>query len=65
MLLRGFPLGASEGLRHSDEVVTFGLCDEPGKREQLATSLLGQAGEVRAIRFDCSQHSYARTQVVF
>jgi hypothetical protein len=45
--------------------VTFGLCDEPGKREQLATSLLGQAGEVRAIRFDCSQHSYARTQVVF
>jgi hypothetical protein len=44
--------------------VTLGLCDEAGEGEQLATLFLRQAREVRAIRFDRSQHSYGRAQVV-
>ena len=31
VLLRGFPLGAPEGLRHLDEIVALGLGDEPGE----------------------------------
>ena len=64
MLLRGFPFGASKGLRHSDEIVALGLCYEAGEGEQFATLFLREAREVRAIRLDRSQHSYARAQVV-
>ena len=64
MLLRGFPFGASKGLRHPDEIVALGLCDEPSQGEQLAALFLGEARQVRAIRFDRSQYSHAGTQVV-
>ncbi len=64
MLLRGFPFGPSKGLRHSDQIVALGLCDEPGEGEQLATLFLLKACEARAIRFYRSQYPYARTQVV-
>ena len=64
MFLRGFAFGAAKGLRHPDEIVTLGLCDEPGEGEQLATLFLREAREVRAIRFDRAQYPYARTQVV-
>ena len=64
MLLRGFPFGASKGLRHPDEIVALGFCDEPGEGEQLAALFLCEAREVRAIRFDRSQYPYACTQVV-
>ena len=64
MLFRGIPFGASKGLRHSDEIVALGLCDEAGEGEQFATLFLREAREVRAIRLDRPQHSYARAQVV-
>ena len=52
VLLRGFAFGASKGLRHFDEIVTLGFCDEPGECQQFATLFLREAREVRAIRFD-------------
>jgi hypothetical protein len=64
MLLRGFPLGASKSLRHSDEIVALGLCYEAGESQQFATLFLCEAREVRAICFYCPQHSYGRAQVV-
>ena len=64
MLLRGFAFGAAEGLRHLDEIVALGLCDETGEREQLTPLLLREAREVRAIGFDRSQHPDASAQIV-
>jgi len=64
MLLRGFAFGASKGLRHSDEIVSLGFCNETGEGQQLTTLFLREAREVRTIRFDRPQHSYARAQVV-
>jgi hypothetical protein len=65
MLLRGFPLGAPEGLRHFDESVLFGLGHQSCEGEQLAALFLREVGEKRSIRFDRLQYSYARAQVVF
>ena len=64
MLLRGFAFGAAKGLRHPDEIVALGFCDEAGEGQQLAALLLREAREVRAIRFDRSQHPHASAQVV-
>jgi hypothetical protein len=64
MFLRGFPLGASKGFRHSDEIVALGLCYQAGEGEQFATLFLCEAREVRAICFYCPQYSYGRAQVV-
>jgi hypothetical protein len=64
LLLRGFPLGAAKGFCHLDEIVAFGLRDEPGEREQFATLILREAREVRAIRFDRAKHPDARLQIV-
>jgi hypothetical protein len=46
MFLRGFPFGTSKGLRHSDEIVSLGFCNEPGEGQQLATLFLREAREV-------------------
>jgi hypothetical protein len=64
MRLRGFPFGAPKRLRHPDEIVALGLGNQTREREQLATLVLGEAREVRAIRFDRSKYSQRCTQVV-
>ena len=48
-----------------DEIVALGFGDETGEGQQLATLFLGEAREVRAIRFDRAQHSQRCMKVVF